>query len=80
MEKQQTYKLIVNRQPKDWPKPTITGKEIKALVNAPADWVVNQQVPGPGPDPEIKDDQAVDLSKEGVERFTVRAPKTDPGA
>lgn len=79
MERPATFRLIVNRQPKEWVHPTINGRQIKDLANAPADWVVNMQVPGPGEDPEIADNQAVDLTKPGVERFTVRAPKTDPG-
>ena len=76
------YKLIVNKQPKEWPKRFITGAEIKTLAGSPADWVVNQSVPGPT-DPEIGNEQRVDLSQDapppGVKRFTTRKPTTSPG-
>lgn len=78
------FDLIVNRVQKDWPKPTISGADIKKLAGSPADWVVNQIVSGPGEDPEIGDDQAVSLDHKeppkGIKRFTTRKPKTNPGA
>lgn len=77
------YKLIVNKEHKEWDKEQITGSEIKALAGSPADWVVNEKVPGPGNDPEIGNDQKVDLAKdvspEGIKRFTTRKPSTSPG-
>jgi hypothetical protein len=79
-----SYELIVNRKPYTWPHEKISGSQIKALAGSPADWVVNQIVEGPGEDPEIGDDQFVDLALDaepkGVKRFTTRKPKTSPGA
>ena len=78
------YKLIVNKIPKDWPEQFISGADILTLAESPADWVVNQLVPGPGPDPEIAPTQKVDLSlhaePEGIKRFQTRKPSTNPGA
>lgn len=79
-----SYELIVNRKPHPWPHEKINGAEIKTLAGSPADWVVNQTVEGPGEDPEIGNDQVVDLALDaepkGVKRFTTRKPKTSPGA
>jgi hypothetical protein len=77
------FHLIVNTNEKKWPRQAITGREILTLAGSPADWVVNQLVPGPGEDPEIGPDQPVDLSPQaepqGVKRFQTRKPKTNPG-
>lgn len=78
------YKLIVNREEKDWPERYIKGHQILELADSPSDWVVNELVPGPGEDPEIGPDQSVDLEFEaepkGIKRFQTRKPKTNPGA
>lgn len=78
------YRLIVNRQPKEWNSEVILGSEIRGLSGSPDDWVVNQIVDGPGEDPEIAPDQKVHLATEappvGEKKFTVRKPKTAPGA
>ena len=77
------YELIVNKEPKKWPNQFIIGAQILNLAGSPADWVVNQLVPGPGEDPEIGPNQSVDLSPkaepEGVKKFQTRKPKTNPG-
>jgi hypothetical protein len=77
-------KLIVNKEEKDWPKRCITGSQILVLAGSPADWVVNELVPGAGEDPEIGPDQSVDLDfatePKGIKKFQTRKPKTDPGA
>ncbi|WP_192933985.1 multiubiquitin domain-containing protein [Sinorhizobium saheli] len=74
-----TYHIRINRQNYDWPEPTITGGQIKQLAGSAADWIVNQKVKGPGEDPEIGNDQMVDLTVPGVEQFTTRAPSTEFG-
>lgn len=83
MSATEKYQLIVNKKEQPWEHQFITGAEIKTLAGSPADWVVNQIVPGPGEDPEIADGQRVDLAKEaepkGVKRFTTRKPSTSPG-
>lgn len=78
--KPKTYRIKVNRNPPvEWPRPFITGAEVKTLAGSPADFVVNLKVNGPGEDPEIADGQKVDLTPEGVEHFTTRAPSTQFG-
>ena len=52
-----TYGLIVNKKHHTWGLQFITGSQIKILAESPANWVVNQIVPGKGEDPEIGDDQ-----------------------
>jgi Multiubiquitin len=78
------YKLIVNKAEKDWPERHIKGGQILELAGSPADWVVNQLVPGGGEDPEIGPDQSVDLALEaepkGIKKFQTRKPKTNPGS
>lgn len=78
------YELTVNRKQHMWSHETIDGTQIKILAGSPAEWVVNQIVPGPGEDPEIGNDQAVNLAIDappaGIKRFTTRKPKTSPGA
>ncbi len=82
--RKRSYELIVNRKAYTWPYEKISGSQIKALAGSPADWAVNQIVEGPGEDPEIGDDQFVDLALDaepkGVKRFTTRKPKTSPGS
>jgi hypothetical protein len=83
MSEDKQFRLIVNKQPKTWPSEFITGAQIKVLAESPADWVVNEIVPGPGEDPEIADAQQVDLSEQasphGIKKFTTRKPTTSPG-
>lgn len=78
------YKLIVNKEEKDWPERYITGRQILELAGSPPDWVVNELVAGPGEDPEIGLGQSVDLNFEaepkGIKKFQTRKPKTNPGA
>lgn len=77
------YSLIINKKQHEWDQRLINGAQIKELAGSPKDWVVNQIVPGPGEDPEVKDDQKVDLDKkaepEGEKKFTTRKPTTSPG-
>jgi len=77
------HRLIVNKIQKEWPHEFITGSEIKELAGSPHDWVVNQKYPHSDEDPEIGNDQKVDLRKDappaGEKRFTTRKPKTSPG-
>lgn len=78
-----TFNLIVNKVEKPWQKQFITGSEILVLAGNPADWVVNELVPGPGEDPEIGPNQSVDLDHQaepkGIKRFQTRKPSTNPG-
>lgn len=76
-------KLILNKVEREWPSQFITGAQILVLAGSPADWVVNQLVPGPGEDPEVAPTQAVDLDLKaephGVKKFQTRKPATSPG-
>jgi hypothetical protein len=84
MEHNKDFKLIVNKDEKNWADEFITGAQILQLAGSPADWVVNQLVPGSGEDPEIGAAQRVDLDlhaePHGVKRFQTRKPKTNPGS
>lgn len=84
MEHNKDFKLIVNKDEKKWADQFITGAQILQLAGSPADWVVNQLVPGSGEDPEIGTAQRVDLDLQaephGVKRFQTRKPKTNPGS
>ena len=79
----QHYHLIVNKVEKTWPRQFIKGSEILTLAGSPADWVVNQIVPGQGEDPEIGPNQEVDLDEKalppGIKKFKTRKPHTSPG-
>lgn len=77
------FPLIINKKEHRWPDELISGADIKRLAESPTDWVVNQIVPGPGEDPEIGNEQKVDLSEKalppGIKKFTTRKPTTSPG-
>ena len=82
-EKEQ-FHLSINKKQYEWPEQFIDGSQIKNLAGSPQDWIVNEKVPGPGPDPEIQNGQSVDLSPQasphGEKKFTTRKPTTSPGA
>jgi len=84
MAAKEQYQLMVNKKEHPWEQQFINGTEIKVLAGSPADWVVNQVVPGPDEDPEIGNAQSVDLAKDaephGIKKFTTRKPTTSPGA
>lgn len=77
-QKPQTYKIIVDHKPHDWPKPAITGAEIKQLAGVDgATFDAWQDVPGPEDDL-IRDDTEVDLTKRGAEKFyTIKKTTTE---
>lgn len=83
MSHEKSLKLIVNKAEKDWPEQFISGAQILTLAGSPADWVVNQIVPGAGDDPEVPPTQQVDLEMtadpHGIKKFQTRKPKTNPG-
>lgn len=72
------YKLIVDQVEHPWPKPVITGLEIKQLAGVDASYGVWQDIPGPN-DPPVGDNQQVDLSRPGVERFFTGKKTTTEG-
>lgn len=74
----ETYKIIVDRKPHDWPRPKITGNEIKRLAGVDlTKFDAWQDVPGPD-DKLIGDDTPVDLTARGTERFfTIKRTTTE---
>lgn len=61
--------IFIDRKKYDWDKDTITGLQIKNLAGVDvAKYNVWQDVPGPEDLP-IADDQSVDLTAPGVEKF-----------
>jgi len=76
--KPETYHILVDHKPHDWPKPVITGAEIKQLAG------VDQQtfeawhdVPGPEDDL-VGDTDDVDLTGKGTEKFfTIKKTTTE---
>lgn len=77
--KEKKYKILVDQQPFDVDEQFITGSEIKALVNAPANYGVWLKVNGPAPDRQIADDEKVDLSEKGREHFFTGSTTTTEG-
>ena len=77
-KQEQSYKLIIDTHPHNWPNPTITGAEIKHLAGVDPSYGVWQEVPGPN-DPPVGDNQSVDLSRPGVERFFTGKKTTTEG-
>lgn len=83
-EKHHEFKIIINKAEKEWSEQFITGAQILVLAGSPAEWVVNQLVPGPGEDPEIGPEQRVDVDPKaephGIKKFQTRKPATNPGS
>lgn len=73
------FKIIVDRKPRDWPEPVITGAQIKRLAGVDqATFDAWQDVPGPE-DLLIADDRKVDLRPKEVERFFTGKKTTTEG-
>jgi multiubiquitin len=76
---QRRFNIIVDQKRHDWPKPEISGLEIKELAGVDADkYDAWQDVPGPD-DLQIKDQQKVDLTKPGTEKFFTGKKTTTEG-
>lgn len=79
-DKDKDFKINVDRKPHDWPKQFITGAEIKKLAGVDqTTYDAWQDVPGPE-DLLIADDNKVDLSQRGTERFFTGKKTTTEGA
>lgn len=78
MHEQQTFRLIVDHRPYEWPREQITGVQIKSLAGVDASYGVWQQLPS-AEDPEILDNQVVDLSAHGTEKFFTGKKTTTEG-
>jgi hypothetical protein len=77
--KDETYKIIIDRRPYDWLKPVITGAEIKNLAGVDQNtFEAWQDVPGPEDIP-VGDNQEIDLTGKGTERFFTGKKTTTEG-
>lgn len=74
------FKFHVDNKPFEQDEPTITGAQIKRLVNAQADYGVWLVVPGPAEDEEIGDNEKADLTRRGVEKFITGPKQTTEGS
>jgi len=74
-----SYKILIDHKPHDWPKPTITGAEIKQLAGVDVStYEAWQDVAGPEDRP-VGDDEGVDLTPNGNEKFFVVKKATTEG-
>ena len=78
-KKEEKFKILVDQKPFEVEEQFITGLQIKALVNAPANYGVWLKVSGPNPDKEIADNEQVDLQPSGREHFFTGAKTTTEG-
>ena len=77
--KPHVFEIIVDRKHHNWPEQYITGLQLKRLAGVdPATYSVWMQVPGKD-DPEIADNERVDLAKPGVEKFFTGKKQTTEG-
>jgi len=75
----ETFKIIVDHKPHDWPNPYITGLDIKKLAGVdPATYDAWQDVAGPE-DLLIKDHDKIDLTGKGNEKFFTGKKTTTEG-
>jgi len=77
---QKKFEITIDNKKFEWPQPAITGVEVKRLVQAKPEYGVWLVVRGPAEDEEIDDNERVDLTKPGVERFITGPKKTTEGA
>lgn len=77
---ERAFEIIVDNKPFKWPHPTITGMDIKKLVHAKLEYGVWLVVRGPEEDEEIGDNQKVDLTKKGTEKFITGPKKSTEGS
>jgi hypothetical protein len=77
--KEKPFHIIVDDKPHDWPAQFISGLDIKKLAGVdPATYDAWQDVPGPEDTP-IGNNDKVDLSKPGTERFFTGKKTTTEG-
>lgn len=77
---ERSFKFKVDNKPFEQTEPGITGAQIKALVNAPANYGVWLVVPGPSEDDPVEDGESVDLARPGVEKFITGPKQTTEGS
>jgi len=72
------FRIIIDHKPHEWPERFINGAQIKELAGVDRSYGVWQDIPGPI-DPPVEDDQRVDLSQPGVEKFFTGKKTTTEG-
>ena len=73
------FQIIVDQKPHKWPKSTITGLDVKQLAGVDPDaYDAWQDVPGPE-DILLGNDDPVDLTEPGTERFFTGKKTTTEG-
>ena len=73
------FELFVDGDKYEWPKPTITGAELRTLAAIPDSVEIFQHVPGK-PDVQIQNSTVVDLAKHhGPVRFSTQSPGSQAG-
>lgn len=72
------YKFAIDQHQKEWGKPIISGKVLRALASLQPGYALYQEVRG-GQDIEIADTDLIDLSKPGIERFISVIKETTEG-
>lgn len=72
------YHILVDHKPYEWPNPVISGAEIKQLAGVdPLTFEVWQDISGPD-DKFIDDNDKVDLTENGTEKFfTIKKTTTE---
>lgn len=75
---QKVYHILIDHKPHDWTNPVITGAGIKQLAGVDQQtFEVWQDVPGPD-DSLIGDNDNVDLTENGTEKFfTIKKTTTE---
>lgn len=78
-DRERSFKIIVDQKHHEWPRQFITGLEVKRLAGVdPAAFDAWLDVRGPE-DELIDDNEKVDLSKPGVEKFFTGKKTTTEG-
>lgn len=71
--------IMIDNQPYQWEKETITGAEIRALAGLPQNVQIFQEVPG-SPDKLIEDATVIELEEHGTpKRFSSQSVGSQAG-
>ena len=78
-DREPPFKIIVDQRHHDWPRKVISGLEIKRLAGVdPATFDAWLDVRGPE-DELVDDNEKIDLTKKGVEKFFTGKKTTTEG-
>jgi len=76
-DEKKKFKIFVDDTQYPWDSPKITGGQIRQLANIDPNFQLFLEEPGPEkPDRLITNDQEVDLTEPGVEKFYTVPPAT----